>query len=412
MIATNTISQGDTRHTGLRWICTHGGTIFQATRRYKWIAGAAVTVSIIYVIKDTYSGVTLLDERVVERISAFLFHRGGDEDPSPLKENEDKSFQGCILLGMGFTFDDTNSEATPISEMQRLIASDARNQERILPCIGGEELNDSPTHAFHRYAIDFNDMSEAEARKWSDLMAIVEAKVKPIRLPLKREALVKRWWQYAEKRPGLRRALSTTDRVIVNSEVSKHLAFAFQPTNRIFAHTLNVFIFKTLGPFAVLPSRVHEMWARFFASSLEDRLRYTPSDCFDTFPFPKTWNDEETLARVGKCYYEFRAALMVRNSEGLTKTYNRFHNHNPDERDPDILKLRELHDVMDRAVLDAYGWTDLKPTCDFILDYEEQEEDEDGRPRKRKKPWRYRWPDEFRDEVLARLLALNQERAA
>jgi hypothetical protein len=101
---------------------------------------------------------------------------------------------------------------------------------------------------------------------------------------------------------------------------------------------------------------------------------------------------------------------MVRNNEGLTKTYNRFHD--PDEHSPDILKLRELHAAMDRAVLDAYGWTELKPTCDFLLDYEEdEEEDEFGGSRRRKKPWRYRWPDDFRDEVLARLLELNRQRA-
>jgi len=57
--------------------------------------------------------------------------------------------------------------------------------------------------------------------------------------------------------------------------------------------------------------------------------------------------------------------------QGLTKTYNRFHD--PDERSPDILKLRELHASMDRAVLDAYGWTDLKPTCKFLLDHEDEE---------------------------------------
>src|SRR6266508_5556768 len=66
---------------------------------------------------------------------------------------------------------------------------------------------------------------------------------------------------------------------------------------------------------------------------------------------------------------------------------------------------------MDRAVLDAYGWTDLKPTCEFLLDYEGDEDEEETGRRQRKKPWRYRWPDEFRDEVLARLLALNKERA-
>ena len=67
---------------------------------------------------------------------------------------------------------------------------------------------------------------------------------------------------------------------------------------------------------------------------------------------------------------------MVKNNEGLTKTYNRFHD--PDEPSADIAKLRELHAAMDRAVLDAYGWTDLKPTCTFLLDYEEEDDEESG----------------------------------
>jgi hypothetical protein len=96
---------------------------------------------------------------------------------------------------------------------------------------------------------------------------------------------------------------------------------------------------------------------------------------------------------------------MLRNAEGLTKTYNRFHD--PDERDQDILKLRELHAAMDRAVLDAYGWTDIPTTCEFLLDYE-IDEDEWG---EKKKPYRYRWANDIRDEVLARLLELNAERA-
>ena len=138
---------------------------------------------------------------------------------------------------------------------------------------------------------------------------------------------------------------------------------------------------------------------------MKDDLRYTPSDCFETFPFPEGWETHPALEAAGQEYYEFRAALMVRNNEGLTKTYNRFHD--PDERTPEFAKLRGLHAVMDRAVLDAYGWRDIATGCEFLLDYEIDEE-EWG---KKKKPWRYRWPDEVRDEVLARLLALNAERA-
>ena len=112
-----------------------------------------------------------------------------------------------------------------------------------------------------------------------------------------------------------------------------------------------------------------------------------------------------TLEAAGREYYEFRAALMVQNSEGLTKTYNRFHD--PDERSPEIVELRKLHAAMDRAVLHAYGWDDIATDCEFLLDYE-IDDNEWGNKRK---PWRYRWPDGVRDEVLARLMALNGKRA-
>ena len=97
---------------------------------------------------------------------------------------------------------------------------------------------------------------------------------------------------------------------------------------------------------------------------------------------------------------------MVEHDEGLTKTYNRFHD--PNEIDSDIQKLRELHAAMDRAVLDAYGWTDIPTDCEFLLDYEIDEETWGTK----KKPYRYRWPEEVHDEVLARLLDLNQKRFA
>ena len=132
-------------------------------------------------------------------------------------------------------------------------------------------------------------------------------------------------------------------------------------------------------------------------------ISYTPSDCFETFPFPERWETHLALEAVGEAYYEFRAALMIRNHQGLTTTYNRFHD--PDERDPEIEKLRDLHAGMDRAVLDAYGWSDI-PT-----DQSSSTTTDEAEWGHKKKPWRYRWPDEVRDEVLARLLELNAERA-
>ena len=448
LIATNTIAQGDTRSTGLRWICEHGGEIYRAQRRYTWPGLAAVVVSVVHVMKGRFDGARRLDGSDVDQITAFLFHSGGQGDPARLEANVGKSFQGSIVLGMGFTFDDTDTKgvATPLAEMRRLIEKNPRNREVILPYIGGKEVNTSPTHTHHRHVINFRDWplrradlgakwQDADddkrrqwlnngtvpldypkqvAADWPELLGIVEARVKPERLRSSansksshgRRASV--WWQIYHQAKELQAAIDDRDlqRVLAISEVGQHGAFAFLPSDMVFAHTLKVFSLAKYAAFCALQSRPHETWARFFASSLEDRLRYTPSDCFETFPFPDGWETHAALEVVGEAYYDFRAALMVDNDEGLTETYNRFHD--PHEQDLQIAELRRLHAAMDRAVLDAYGWEDIPTDCEFLLDHEI---DEDSSSRK-KKPWRYRWPDDVHDEVLACLLALNAERAA
>ena len=541
LIATNTIAQGDTRATGLRFICEHGGEIYRARRRVKWPGLAAVVVSVLHVAKGrfpganakrldgeaapdhrlvalsagsfpgtkrldgeatldhrlvtlpvgTFSGTKRLDGQAVETITAFLFHRGGHDDPARLAANAGKSFVGSYVLGMGFTFDDTdrNGVASPLAEMQRLIEKDPRNRQAIFPYIGGVEVNTSPTHAHHRYVINFrdyplrreekvwearegvggswkeadderrryplrredggesedigeswadasdqrhqsplhredvseswadadekrrrelrrqpivpHDYPEPVAADWPELLAIVAERVRGRR----GSHSTAPWWQFERLRPDLFVAVSKSDRILAIPQTSNVQALVFLPAQMVFGHTLIVFPLSGHPAFAVLQSRVHQVWSAFLGPTMKDDLRYTPSDCFETFPFPEKWETHPALEAAGKAYYDSRAALMVRNNEGLTKTYNRFHD--PDENDPDIAKLRTLHAAMDRAVLDAYGWRDLATDCEFLLDYAIDEE-EWGR---RKKPWRYRWPDATRDEVLARLLALNAERA-
>jgi hypothetical protein len=284
-----------------------------------------------------------------------------------------------------------------------------KNRAFVKPYIGGEDVNSSPTLTTFRYVIDFGSMTLEQARQYPALLGIVEAKVKPHRDTVKRDVYRTQWWRFGERQNALYEGIRGMSRVLVCCQVSPNLCFAFLPTDFVYSYSLNIFLIHEASGFAQLQSRVHEVWARAFGSTMKDDLRYTPSDCFETFPFPIGCETDIALERAGREYYEFRAALMVRNNEGLTKTYNRFHG--PDERDADILKLRDLHAAMDRAVLDAYGWTDIQPTCEFILDYEDEEDEEPGKASRRKKPWRYRWPDEIRDDVLARLLELNAERA-
>ncbi|QFS48949.1 class I SAM-dependent DNA methyltransferase [Nostoc sphaeroides CCNUC1] len=365
-------------------------------------------MSVVHVFNGDYQGVKVLDGREVDLISAFLFKSGGNKNPAVLLANADKSFIGSYLLGMGFTFDDSNPDTTPIAEMHRLIEQNSKNSELIFPYIGGEEVNSSPTHAHHRYVINFGEMSEYEAKEYSDLYAIVQEKVFPERKN-KPGSYSRQWWLFARRNQEGSKSIVPLERVLVSCLVGKHLSFAFLPNGMVYSKNIVVFAISKYSAFTSLQNRAHEIWARFFSSTMKDDLNYTPSDCFETFPFPENWETNPTLETIGKEYYEYRAALMVRNNQGLTDTYNRFHD--PDEYDPEILKLRELHSAMDKAVLDAYGWSDIPTDCDFILDYEDEEDAENSSGRQKKKPWRYRWREEIHDEVLARLLDLNQKRA-
>ena len=409
LIATNTIAQGDTRSSGLRWICEHGGEIYRATKRVQWPGEAAVIVSVLHVAKGPFRGRKVLDSTTVDNITAFLFHRGGHADPVRLAANAGKSFQGSIVLGMGFTFDDADKKgvASSLAEMHRLIKSDPRNREVIFPYIGGEEVNTSPTHAHHRYVINFGERNEDECRRlWPNLLEIVEDRVRPERMKINREVRRRRWWQFGDRQPALYAEIRGLDRVLVTPQTSNVQCLSFLPSRMVFGHTLVVFPFSSYAALSVLQSRIHQIWSAFLGPTMKDDLRYTPSDCFETFPFPHRWDTDEALETAGKEYYEHRVRLMVANGEGMTRTYNRFHD--VYDTDSPIAVLRELHTAMDRAVLDAYGWTDIPTDCEFLLDYEIDE----ATWGRKKKPYRYRWPDSVRDEVFARLLPLNAKRAA
>ena len=257
-------------------------------------------------------------------------------------------------------------------------------------------------------------------KQFPDLEAIVRIKVKPIRDALGSNPvntpLKKRWWAFQAHRPDFYEAISPMDRILGVCRVSTYFGVTFIKPGPIFGESVVLFAMSSDASLAILQSRIHESWARTFSSTMRDAMRYSPSDCFETFPFPPDWETNAALETAGREYNKYRAALMVRNDEGLTKTYNRFHD--PEERSPDIHQLRALHAAMDHAVLAAYGWPDIPTACEFLLDYEEDEDSDTeltptaNRKGKKKFPWRYRWPDDVRDDVLARLLALNAERYA
>src|SRR5205814_431438 len=104
---------------------------------------------------------------------------------------------------------------------QDLILSDPRNGARIFPFLGGDEINDSPTHSHYRYIINFGTDSEESAHLWPDLLAILEAKAKPYRLEQKDPSARERWWQLGRYRAELYAAIRPLRRVLVCSQTSK-----------------------------------------------------------------------------------------------------------------------------------------------------------------------------------------------
>lgn len=391
LIATNTIGQGDTRKAGLQHLLATGGDIYHATSSMPWPGDAAVAVSVVHVAqgatRDALADERWLDGKACPAICSRL--RGSHEraDPVSLAANAGCSFIGSYILGMGFTL-------TP-DEREQLLARDPANAERIFPYLGGEEVNTSPTQGFHRYVINFGDMSLEEAERWPDLLKIVRERVKPERDVVKRAAHRKHWWHYGDKRPELYKALAEVKWCLVGARVTKHLCIARALSDRVYAESTTVFPLDTATALAVLQSRIHERWARLLSSSLEDRLRYAATDCFETFPFPapdpRTVHPE--LEDIGERLDAARSAYMVATDQGLTKTYNQLKD--PDCRDPRVEALRALHVELDQRVLAAYGWDIGVPSF--------------AEPRSAAELAAF---EAFENAVLDRLFLLNAERAA
>jgi hypothetical protein len=328
-----------------------------------------------------------LDEDAVPAISSRLRPKPERADPKELVSNRRLSFLGSKIYGQGFLL-------TP-AERQNLLEKEPFNSECIFPYLGGVEVNSSPTQSYHRYVISFGQMALEEAERWPDLIEIVREKVKPERDRNKRKIRREYWWRFGEVVPALYKALRPLDRALVCAQVSKHLIISFQPTDRIFSQKLVVFPMRTYTSFTVLQSRVHETWVWLVSSTMKTDLNYSSSDCFETYPSPHPDPRTEIpeLEAIGEKLYEARARYLVDTDKGLTQCYNRLKD--PREDDPRIVELRELHEEMDRAVLAAYGWSDIE-----VPSYTTPETDAERRAR-----------DAFEDEVIDRLFVLNAERA-
>lgn len=385
LLATNTIAQGDTRETSLDKIVQDGGTIYRAIPSTPWPGVAAVHVGVIQIAKGKYDGERFLDGKRVPYITSLLDSSVSiGIKPSVLKANSRKSFIGSFTLGTGFLME-------PESALE-LIEKNPKNADVLFPFLNGHDLNSRYDQSPSRWVVNFFDWPLEKAQGYPDCLKIVEQLVKPHRDTVNRERNRKRWWLYAENRPGLYSTIAPLGRVLVISRVTKYVCFSFSEKDKVFSEQTVVFALDSWHSFSMLQSTFHSHWCWAFSSTMGDStLRYAPSDCFENFPFPIS--NLQSLDAIGETYHEHRRQLMLARQEGLTATYNRFHD--PQETSADIQRLRELHVEMDNAVAAAYGWTDLDLGHGF-------HDTAQG--------LRFTFSDPARREVLARLLRLNHER--
>jgi hypothetical protein len=386
MLATNTVAQGDTREVGLDWLLTEGNwTIHRAVKSRPWPGAAALEVAQVWLRGGQWHGVLYLDGAVVSRVTPSLERAGrASGKPSVLAANRAQSFQGSNVLGLGFTM--------PPEEAEELIRNDARNAEVLFPYLNGEDLNYGPLQPASRWVINFFDWPLGRAEAYGDCMAIVRAKVKPERDLNNDRRRREIWWQFTRPAAELYRATAKMERVLATAQTSKVLLPTFVATGQVFSHTLVVFARDDYEAFGLITSDIHRTWAIARGSTLESRLRYMPTDCFETFPQPPY---SAAVEVASKTMDDHRRPLMIANNEGLTKTYNRVHNRA--EQSAGIVRLRELHRELDYAVRDAYGWQDLD------LDHGFHETSQGVR---------YTIGPAARTEVLDRLLELNHQRYA
>jgi hypothetical protein len=262
----------------------------------------------------------------------------------------------------------------------------------LFPFVNGEDLTTRPDSSARRWVINFFDWSEDRARQYPDCYAIAREKVKPDRDRSKRDTYRRNWWRHAESAVRLYKQIDGFASVLAIALVSKVVVPVRIPTGQVFSHATAIFATEDLADLALLSSAPHYWWAITWGSTLETRIRYTPSDVFETLMRPIS---TERMRRAGEVLDRDRRSFMLGRRLGLTQTYNLIHDH--EVADVEVQHLRSLHVQVDEAVCAAYGWDDL--------DLEHDHYDT-------RQGLRWTVSPAARVEILDRLLELNHSRYA
>jgi SAM-dependent methyltransferase len=283
---------------------------------------------------------------------------------APLRANERLCWQGCKLVGEHFQISPEKYEA--------FVAAQPDCAARLPRYSAGSDITKKRTP---RHVIDFFGLTQAEAfSRYPALMQHVVDYVKPEREQNNDLGFRTKWWLFGRPRPDLREACAGLRRYIVTSEVAKHRTFTFLdwPADLIDGGVIAI-ASDDVYVLGVLSSRIHVVWAVTAGGRMGkgNDPRYQNGPCFDPFPFPTATEAQQTRIRdlaerldthrkrqqaqhpkltLTDCYNvleKLRAGTPLNAKEQLT------HEHGL------VTVLRQLHDDLDAAVAEAYGWPEV-----------------------------------------------------
>ncbi len=348
LLATNSIRGGANRAVLDR--IKAGGDIFMAWADEPWVLkGAAVRISIVG-FDDGAEQERYLDGRPVASITSGLTVGADLSLARRLSENESIAFTGDQPTGPF----DVPEETARVWLAQPPNPNGRPNADVLRPFIGGADI---VRRNQRRWIVDFGvDMPEDEAALYEAPFEYVRENVRPTRATNKVAKLRDVWWLHWNPRPHMRAALQPFSRYIVTPHVSRHRIFVWLDQGTLPSNLLIAFARDDDYFFGILHSHAHELWALRMGTSLEDRPRYTPTTCFETFAFPEPGEAGEQrgeISAAAKRLDELRRNWLnpedANAAELKKRTLTNLYNARP-------TWLANAHARLDAAVYAAYGW--------------------------------------------------------
>ena len=231
------------------------------------------------------------------------------------------------------------------------------NSDVVLPVMNARDITERNRGM---YTINFGLMAQDEASQYEMPFEYVKEHVYPTRQQKSQATFRKTWWQYARPRPDMRKALAGKERYIATPRVSKHRIFVWVKADVVCTDSIDVVASDNNYTFGILHSYIHELWARAMGTQLreaESGFRYTPTTCFETFPFPHPTPEQRQAISDAACQLN-QLRENWRNADPK-RTLTNLYNSNP-------TWLTNAHAHLDAAVADAYGWPENLPDSQIL----------------------------------------------